>query len=266
MKPCRALSSHYSAFVDGELTALESVAIRKHLLGCSHCRQEVQELENMKLAVHIHGDSIPPSATLKHRLEQELERLERRRSRRVHGVVLATVTALSIIVVVGSPTNLDKAKARGDYSVEPLVQVDWEDDSVPTSPLAYSHQPRTRTMDDALFSDLIDRHNGRHKTPLSRHAGIVSFEALPIRLIDAGPQVRHVVNASYQRCVQTRSGASLAVLDATKIKLSPNVESSLDRIGFYVEHRDATEIRISQNGKRLFVLITDKSAAHLSVI
>ncbi len=255
MKPCNALSTHYSAFIDGELTALESVAIRKHLLRCPECRKEVQELENMKLSVHLHGFNSPKRPGLKNRLEKTLNNLERTRKQRIQASLLAAATALGIIVVIGSTTP--------SASV-PETSIDSNQTPLTTSLIAPISKPvevplENRTLNDKLVDDLVKRHLGI-KSPLSVNPrGILSFEALPARFLEGGSHVRQVLNASYQRCLQTRPGASLAVLDASTLKLPAQVEASLDRIGVYVEQRDNVEIRISQSGQRFFVLLTDKS-------
>ena len=255
MKPCSALSTHYSAFIDGELTPLESVAIRKHIQRCSKCRHDVQELENMKLAVHMHGTSSPIRPELKKKLEGTLKALERRRKQRVQGSLLAAAAAAAIIVVIGSPTksislqSTERDSIESAESITPIAQL---------SPREHD-TTKTKTLDETVFSNLIKRHLGLNNPTPHASEALLSFEALPVQFLEGGTQVRQVLNASYQRCLQTRSGASLAVLDATQLQLPPQVEASLDRIGVYVEQRDTVELRVSQSGQRFFVLLTDKA-------
>ena len=103
MKPCNALSTHYSAYIDGELTPLESVAIRRHLNRCLVCRKEVQDLENMKLSVHMHGRDIAPNDTLKKKLTAAIHELETQKQRKTYGGLAAGILAAAVIVVVASP-------------------------------------------------------------------------------------------------------------------------------------------------------------------
>ena len=269
MKPCNALSTHYSAFIDGELTPLEAVAIRKHLSRCAACRRDVQQLENMKLAVHMYKDANPAPESLKHRLEATIQTVEKQRTRRIQTGVAAALGVAAMIVVIASSdksvvTDVTLAPTAPTAPTASNMQqtVSQRQSAAPFSSI--THTPRL--VDESLFGALVDRHHGIDFRSMKKHPGLISFEALPVRLMDTGPHLRQVVNASYQRCIQTRSGASLAVLDATQLKLPPQAEASLDRIGFYVEHRGSVEVRVSQSGSRLFVLLTDKAHPAGSVI
>ena len=266
MKPCNSLATHYSAYIDGELTPLEAVAIRKHLSRCATCRRDVQQLENMKLAVHMHKDANRPPTALKHRLEATFKEVERQESRRIQAGVAAALAAAAIIVIIALPDNaVSRAKTLASTAPTSSQVQQTSSQNRATTPFSPVKQP-PRLVDESLFGALVDRHHGIDMRSFREQPGLLSFEALPVRLMDTGPHVRQVVNASYQRCIQTRSGASLAVLDATQLKLPPQAEASLDRIGFYVEHRGSVEVRVSQSGERLFVLLTDKAHRAGSVI
>jgi anti-sigma factor RsiW len=41
---CRQLAAHISAYLDGELEAVECAAIEHHCAGCAHCRDVIEGL------------------------------------------------------------------------------------------------------------------------------------------------------------------------------------------------------------------------------
>jgi hypothetical protein len=265
MKPCNALSTHYSAYIDGELTPLESVAIRRHLSRCLVCRKEVQALENMKLSIHMHGHDMAPTTDLREKLTWAVSQLEAQQKRKIFTSLAMGVLAAAIIVVVASPQMLQTSDQVVREPMEETVSI------VPISPR--SDGPRAKppvhaasVLDSRILSELVKRHQVALDGSTKTHPAIVSFEPLPVRFVDEGSQVTRVLNASYQRCLQTQPGASLAVLDSAQVRLPVHLQARLDATGVYVEQWENIEVRVSQSNHKIFVLLTNKAPSWNSPI
>ena len=265
MKQCNALATHYSAFVDGELTPLESVAIRKHIGYCRTCRLEVQRTEDLKLAVHVHGEEIQQTSNLQERIAAELARQDQQRTRRSKQSVLAGALAASMIAMLSLPWESPSDTVRPEGSSSPSLSAPTDDMgrlAPRDSALAGRRYPGTvrngvQKINDSILAQLVEMHLEQASVQPSQSASILSFAALPMR---------NAVNASYPGCLQSRPTASLAVLDSSRMLLPPDVAESLDRFGVHWETRGRVEVRISEQSGRLFVLLTDAQSVEASPI
>ena len=59
---CRALMAHISAYLDGELDAVECSAIERHCSECAHCRDVVEGLRRTIALCREAGDAPLPQA------------------------------------------------------------------------------------------------------------------------------------------------------------------------------------------------------------
>jgi len=91
------LGDRLSAYLDGELVTLEHRRVTKHLVECSECRAELQELDRARIAVR----SLPGVETT---MTQEIAATPRRHRRRrivAGGIGAAAAAALVVGLAVG---------------------------------------------------------------------------------------------------------------------------------------------------------------------
>jgi hypothetical protein len=266
MKPCKALSSRYSALVDGELTALESVIVRQHLALCDRCQDEVRSLERLKLLVHYHGRDPKPLGILETEIRSALDAEDAATRRRnwsrglgvgIAAMMCAFVWQIGIVGLDPEPVETT-ASVEGRLAEAPTESV-VRPEALPRRGPPVTRASHRRALDESLLADLVRHHRKEGSMSKDVRAALVYFEALPIRFLDSRGRAAPMVNASYQSCRRSRSGASLAVLDAASVSLPPRARAGLDTAGVYVEGWDGVEVRISQNGQRLYVLLTDQA-------
>jgi hypothetical protein len=266
MKPCKTLSSRYSALVDGELTALESVIVRQHLAFCERCQDEVLSLERLKLLVHCHGRDSKPLKTLETEIRDALDAEDAATRRRTWARSLGVAVAVTMCVVVWRIGGLGSdTEPEDDTTTIEVSSIDGKGESISLPSKVRLPVPRVtrttyrRVLDESLLTDLVRQHRKEGTLSKDVRDALISFEALPIRFLDSRGRAGPLVNASYQSCRRTRSGASLAILDVNSVSLPPRARTALDTSGVYVEGWDGVEVRISQNGQRLYVLLTDQA-------
>lgn len=238
MSPCDRLRHHLSALADGELTALESIAIRRHLVLCPACRDEVRGLEDRKLALHLAGTAAGPDDALRSRWRAAIEARglgapARRRSRFTAPGLAAAAVAFTLAVLLFRPPAAP-ANARPE-------------------------------LDRPGFARMVEVHRG---APLPARladfvsaGALVAFDTLPGRFLPPdgpldGDEAR-VVHASYADCDASRAGASLAVLDAGRVELPNEIEWTLLADGVWLDVEEGVEIRVTRSGDKLFVLLSD---------
>lgn len=84
---CKAIEAKLSAFVDGELTGVEMLEIRRHLACCKPCCEEERELRALKSILTL-APAIEPSAEFEAKLADRLREapaVQERRSVRFFG-------------------------------------------------------------------------------------------------------------------------------------------------------------------------------------
>jgi len=61
---CTKTRTELSAYIDGELGARETAAVKSHLTGCAECRRELEELRDMDGFFRAHLPPVDPSPSL----------------------------------------------------------------------------------------------------------------------------------------------------------------------------------------------------------
>lgn len=100
--PLRIVESvHYgpelSAYLDGELGSLEAFGVTRHLETCSHCRDELHELDSARAAIRSLPGLEPPAVL-------GIERVQKARVPRWRIAGVAASVAAAAIIVVGVAT------------------------------------------------------------------------------------------------------------------------------------------------------------------
>jgi anti-sigma factor RsiW len=94
---CKQVSVLVSAFVDGEVTAIESMGIRAHLHDCECCANAVRELKVVRSIMKIEPKDIPIPAGLEQRLVATVTRPPKQKF--VLVASLATVALIASLMV-----------------------------------------------------------------------------------------------------------------------------------------------------------------------
>ena len=71
---CRRLLAHISAYLDGELDAVECAAIEQHRAGCAHCRGVIDGLRRT-IALCRETGSAPLPAAVRERARESIRNL-----------------------------------------------------------------------------------------------------------------------------------------------------------------------------------------------
>lgn len=235
---CDDVRPFLSAVVDGELKPLESIGVRRHVERCAACRLELQNIEQIKLRVHVAGQEGTPS---------DLDRL------RWAGAIAARATDSRAASAWKMPLAAAAAIIIGLLSM-----------SVPSSPEAgplqvAAAQAAPVLLDAEVMERLVDVHRGSlghiALNDMIQAGALMTFEDLPGTFITPNSGGA-VVQASFADCdAGSTVGSALAVLRSARIQLAPAAESALETSGVYVEVIGETELRLTRGGEKLFLLL-----------
>lgn len=237
------LRPHLSALADGELEPLEAVALRHELRANPQLAHEYDEVQRLKLALHLAGSktSAPPEfgqtllAQTKAHFAKEQAKSD---TWRWVGVALAAL-ALLTVGVLNYPGLV--AKPQGLADLEVLHQPDGEQ---LLSRLVRFH----RGIDEAsAMKDLVD------------YGTVLSIERLPNRLLMGKAPKRQVLQASFPRNVESKPSLTLAVVLASHVDLPEEIDEALEAYGAYVEELEGLSIRVSREGDKLYILMSNDS-------
>jgi len=236
---CANVRPFMSALVDGELTPVESIGVRRHVERCAACRMELMSIEQLKLRVHVAGREVQAPDLDRERWARAIAvRAEDRRAARSWKMPLAAAAA----VVIGV---LSLSVPSSHHAPSPLaVQAAEAPQVVLSAPTMHR---------------LVDVHQGKlghiALDDLIQAGALMTFEALPGTFIapNSGDGVKQ---ASFADCDPGSTiGSALAVLRAARVELTPEAQSALDTSGVFVEVIGHTELRLTRGGDRLFVLL-----------
>jgi len=256
------LRPHLSALVDGELEPLEAIAVQRHLRQHADLAAEQQSLEQLKLAVHLAGQRDKPDPALRTRLVAGVraaaaERRHRQNARRWGlGLVAAGALAALVLAVLPPRGTTPSAGALAEHApvAAPTARV--------TAPIDFE---ATHALDR-----LVAVHRG-HVSPMALRdltlaGALVTLESLPDGLLDPSDGRAPIVQASYADCSPRPTGATWAVLRLDRVDLPPAVDAALETAGVYTDVIDGVEVRLSENGDKLFILLNDAPSASVSPI
>ena len=129
--PCSEILKRLSAYLDGELSALEALGMRHHLKECGTCRGELEELADLSSYLRSEGRQVPPSPAWEAVERRLAARVARQQaawwSRQSTPRLVAMAAALAAVVGIGvvfqarqsqRPDFLEGARARRGAPVE----------------------------------------------------------------------------------------------------------------------------------------------------
>jgi anti-sigma factor RsiW len=123
---CKQITLLLSSYVDGEVTAAESQAIRSHIHDCSACAQNVRELRIVRSIMRIEPREVEIPIGLESRLVSRVPRPERK---------LVLVGALAVTAIVATlliPVMSKPAKQPLDQSRNIAMQRELARDQMST--------------------------------------------------------------------------------------------------------------------------------------
>jgi len=95
---CRHVSQSLSAFLDGELSGVQMIAVRHHLSECRACRYELEGLKATQTALR----SLPNATPISPSHEAMMSRVKARQPRireRLHAAGMVTVSSVAAAVL-----------------------------------------------------------------------------------------------------------------------------------------------------------------------
>ncbi len=245
---CDSARPLMSALVDGELTPVESIGVRRHVERCASCRMQLMSLEQLKLRVHVAGREVGPT-------EFDRERWARAVSVRAsaHAATSRSSWKMPLAAAAAAVIGVLSLSVPSAHHADPLV--------------VEAAESAQFTLSAAVLERLVDVHRGRlgHVAldDMIQAGALMTFEALPGTFI-APNSGTGLMQASFADCDPGSTvGSALAVLRASRVTLTPEAESALETSGVYVEVIGHTELRLTRGGERLFVLL--RSIEPLSV-
>lgn len=224
-----------SAFVDGALNPVEALHVRRHVDACSACRLERNNLEQLKLRVHLEGRRASPTPGDIARWKEVVTH-----GTRTKAAVLRLPTLAAAVLVWGL---MSLSVPLTSQSREPTV------DAVAQRPV----------LSIETLKRFVDVHNGIHAVAsldeLRSMGMLETFEMLPGSFIAPNSGVE-TVSASFADCDPgSVSASALAVLRDARVTLSADIESALETSGVFIEVIDNTEIKLTRGGQSVFVLL-----------
>jgi anti-sigma factor RsiW len=109
--PCETWREKLGAYMDGELPASESIAVRAHLQGCTGCAAEIADQVRMKRSVAAAGRSYAPSAAFRAKMMRAVSKKRSGGQRWLWRLVFAPV-AMVVILSVGVGLYVDHLKSE----------------------------------------------------------------------------------------------------------------------------------------------------------
>jgi anti-sigma factor RsiW len=70
--PCEQNSTALATYLDGELSAEESVATQQHIAACPQCASEIAEMVSLRRSLHAARGRYSPSADFRRRIQQQI--------------------------------------------------------------------------------------------------------------------------------------------------------------------------------------------------
>lgn len=129
-----------SAYVDGQLQTHEELEVRRHLDGCAHCRQTVENLSQINRAIAATSEVHP----VPHALRERLHQLGASKAKRPGKWLLATTVAAAVLLVALGVWRFGMSRRR--TAVQQLAQALIEDHvrylGVSDAIQVASHDPR----------------------------------------------------------------------------------------------------------------------------
>ena len=248
MSRCERILSDLSAFVDGELSPMESIVFRRHLERCSSCRRAQRATERLKVGLHVVGSRHGPSPELRARYRMAVQDAARdsqtasfgfqRRLRRWCWLpALAGALAFFLFVAATSKTSFREIA----LAVEVV-------------------QPARLSLDGEVLSALVEAHRAESSSEalssLVSRGLLMTFEHLPDTFIEVSGRRVLGSRASVGNCDPRSLGSSLAVLRPDRIAISDDINAALEATGIYLSVIDGVDVRVSLSGERVFVLLS----------
>ena len=236
-RTCDANRPLISALVDGALNPIEAVDVRRHVDECPSCRLERNNIEQLKLRVHVAGRDLEPSTKERVRWEQAL----------------------------GSGASPEPATWRLSFAAAAVVVLGMLSLSAPPSPendvatVSEALQGQPIALNSEVLTRLVAVQRGKAELsslgPLKRSGVLETFELLPGSFIAPNSGVEPAA-ASFVDCDPgSTAGSALAVLHASQLALAPDIELALETSGVYVDVIDNTELKLTRGGDNVFVLL-----------
>ena len=245
MKPCDGLEKHLSALVDGELNALEAIAIRTHIAECPHCSLKVRHLESLKMQLHRAGQEIKLPAQTKMAWRHMLVRQD------------APLVPHWLLGIGGSLATLMAVVILFQGSSTPTA-IAWPE--IPSEQAASQDIARKAPLNGKYLRTLVRAHLRGFGSLPRQTEGLLAIERVPAHLLERGRAPR-LIRASYSACEDSTRSATLAVLDAKSLTLDDAIEDRLARGGVYIDVLNGVDVRVSLSGGKVFVVLFDTAPA-----
>lgn len=242
---CDRIRTHLSALADGELQPFEAIAVRRHLGDCPPCSRELDQLESVKVRVHVAGGEPSPSPQqeLQWRAalaERAVERTPARSGPRAFALLAAACFGAFLTFawpVAQGWAEASWARFTGD-------QVELDHDALRRMVTIHRGESTPQELDDYVQA-----------------GALLTFENLPGSFITSEGERRVVrTAATYVEC-ESEMGSSLAVLKRDELQLSSEVSAALETGGVFVDVVQGAEVRVSISNDKVFVLLSDVPAA-----
>jgi len=257
-----SLRPHLTALIDGELQPLEAIALKQRMRQSPELSAECQELERLKVAVHLAGTRDPAPDALKRSLEAMCQRhFDAQRKKQARWTTLWVPLGLAASAAVGLLVAFGGGAAG------------------PEGPRATPPQLASITVAPAVVlptdpNELLPRLAGFHResesplalADLKNRGALLAIERLPDTFITPEGTKPQLVQASWMGCNERQNGSTLAVLRADRVRLPPIIESALDATGVFVDIIDGVHVRLSVSGDKLFVLLSTDPGPNQSPI
>jgi len=254
-----SLRPHLTALIDGELQPLEAIALKQRMRQSPELTAECQELERLKVAVHLAGTRDPAPEVLKRSLEAMCHRhFEAQQKKQARWTTLWVPLGLAASAAVGLLVAFAGADTEGPRGTPPQLATMVAPTVVPP----------------ADPSELLPRLAGFHResesplalSDLKNRGALLAIERLPDTFITPEGKKPQLVQASWMGCSEREIGATLAVLRADRVALPPIIEAALETTGVFVDIIDGVHVRLSVSGDKLFVLLSTDPGPNQSPI
>jgi len=248
--------------VDGELEPLEAAAIHQHLKQQPDLAREVEDIERLKLSLHMAGTREAPPPGLETRLRAQLETMlqARREATARRGVARWLVgagamgaLAIGLVVAVGSvPTPSPASPQTAENSPLQVLQRTLDARLGQRAGIGGPWDGR------AVVETLVDAHLGDLPeaaiTELRERSLVRVWDRVPAGFVEPEGREAQLVLVSTMSCAE-RPGATLVVLEANRVNLPQRIEDALETTGVFSERVDGVRVRYSRNGDSLYLVL-----------